>query len=122
VVHDLLSRTSPRPRFRLALTGSDGEERGLITDEDWRAKFKELVLLVFDDLESARTFAQNHIDTHSGVAEDETRKLAGVEAKRLLEEFERLSVLHERVDRSLKRAINTYHSLRETGDEPPPWN
>lgn len=123
IVHDLWLKSTPGVSFRLGQIWPDGEDRGPSSDEEWRAKFAELVGLVFGGFAEAREFAEEHVDFHHPAAEAEARELAGIEAKRVLKELERLSTLHERVDRGLARTLATYRAIREmdADEEPPPW-
>lgn len=116
LVHDVLSRADPRPRFPLSLVTPSGETRGPATDDEWREKFRELLTVVFGDVETARLCAEAHIERHRPAAELEARHLDGIEAKRLIGEIERVSLLRERVARTLSHNLKTYRILGEPDD------
>jgi hypothetical protein len=120
MVFDLLEHVHPERPFSLSQVWPDGEERGPDTIEEWKSKFDELIKSSFDSIEEARSFAVYRYSSSYDHAVAEERTARSMQAKQLLEEFERTTRLNDHVDRGFDRAMASLERIRARSDKERP--
>jgi hypothetical protein len=116
LIFDVSRIVSPKIPFTPMQTWPNGELRPPETEDEWRFKFDDLVRTSFEDYDEARQFANAWIGRHAAEANAETRQEEANQARKLLEDFERIMRIADHVDRGFDRSMASFEKMRARTD------